>query len=59
MADSGIRLYSACLVSKNYFDFLDTPVELVSPEEDIPMPYNHQVQLAAHPSVAKVSDRRS
>jgi len=41
------------LVSKNCFDMLDAPVELVS-AEDVPMPYNHRLELAAQPSVEKV-----
>jgi pyruvate dehydrogenase E1 component beta subunit len=41
------------LVSKNCFDYLDAPVELVS-GEDVPMPYNHNLELAAQPSVDKV-----
>ena len=43
----------AWLVSRNCFDFLDAPVELVS-GEDVPMPYNHTLELAAQPSVEKV-----
>jgi pyruvate dehydrogenase E1 component beta subunit len=41
------------LVSKNCFDYLDAPVELVS-SEDVPMPYNHTLELAAQPSVEKI-----
>ncbi len=41
------------LVSRNCFDYLDAPVELVS-GEDVPMPYNHTLELAAQPSVDKV-----
>jgi len=41
------------LVSKNCFDMLDAPVELVS-AEDVPMPYNHRLELAAQPSVDKI-----
>jgi pyruvate dehydrogenase E1 component beta subunit len=41
------------LVQKNCFDWLDAPVELVS-SEDVPMPYNHHLELAAQPSVEKV-----
>jgi len=41
------------LVSRNCFDYLDAPVELVS-GEDVPMPYNHSLELAAQPSVDKV-----
>ena len=41
------------LVSKNCFDYLDAPVECVT-GEDVPMPYNHRLELAAQPSVEKV-----
>jgi pyruvate dehydrogenase E1 component beta subunit len=40
-------------VSKTCFDWLDAPVELVS-GEDVPMPYNHDLELAAQPSVEKI-----
>jgi pyruvate dehydrogenase E1 component beta subunit len=41
------------MVSRNCFDDLDAPVELVT-GEDVPMPYNHRLELAAQPSVEKV-----
>jgi pyruvate dehydrogenase E1 component beta subunit len=41
------------LISKNCFDDLDAPVEFVS-SEDVPMPYNHRLELAAQPDAAKV-----
>ncbi len=41
------------LIFKNCFDYLDAPVELVS-SEDVPMPYNHRLELAAQPSVKKI-----
>jgi pyruvate dehydrogenase E1 component beta subunit len=41
------------LVSKNCFDMLDAPVELVH-AEDVPMPYNHGLELAAQPSADKI-----
>jgi pyruvate dehydrogenase E1 component beta subunit len=41
------------LISRNCFDFLDAPVELVS-SEDVPMPYNHRLEIAAQPSVKKI-----
>ena len=41
------------LVSKNCFSYLDAPVELVS-SEDVPMPYNHNLELAAQPSNKKI-----
>ncbi|MBN2050488.1 MAG: pyruvate dehydrogenase complex E1 component subunit beta [Spirochaetales bacterium] len=41
------------LVQRHCFDDLDAPVELVS-GEDVPMPYNHRLELAAQPSVEKI-----
>jgi pyruvate dehydrogenase E1 component beta subunit len=41
------------LISKNCFDMLDAQVELVS-SEDVPMPYNHALELAVQPSVEKI-----
>ncbi len=41
------------LISKNCFDSLDAPVEVIT-SEDVPMPYNHHLELAAQPSVEKV-----
>lgn len=43
------------LISKNCFDYLDAPVEFIS-SEDVPMPYNHKLELAAQPSVDKIID---
>jgi len=43
----------AWLVSRECFDVLDAQVELVA-SEDVPMPYNHRLELAAQPSVDKV-----
>lgn len=40
-------------VSRNCFDYLDAPVELIA-SEDVPMPYNHALELAAQPSVEKI-----
>lgn len=42
-------------VSKNCFDWLDAPPEVVT-MEDVPMPYNHTLELAAQPSVEKVQE---
>jgi pyruvate dehydrogenase E1 component beta subunit len=50
---ASVGSHVAWLVSKNCFDFLDAPVEFVS-SEDVPMPYNHVLELAAQPSVDKV-----
>ena len=52
---ASVGSHVAWLVSKNCFDDLDAPVELVS-SEDVPMPYNHSLELAAQPSVAKIVD---
>ncbi len=40
-------------VTRDCFDHLDAPVELVS-LEDVPMPYNHTLELAAQPSTVKI-----
>jgi pyruvate dehydrogenase E1 component beta subunit len=45
--------YVAHLISQNCFDILDAPVEFVS-SEDVPMPYNHRLELAVQPSVEKI-----
>ena len=50
---ASVGSHLAWLVSKNCFDWLDAPVELVS-SEDVPMPYNHSLELEAQPSVDKV-----
>jgi pyruvate dehydrogenase E1 component beta subunit len=42
-------------ISKECFDFLDAPVELVACA-DVPMPYNHRLELAAQPSAAAVCE---
>ncbi len=41
------------LIARNCFDYLDAPVELVCCE-DVPMPYNHKMELAVQPSVEKI-----
>ena len=40
-------------VSKNVFDYLDAPVERVT-QEDVPLPYAHNLEVASLPTVAKV-----
>ncbi len=50
---ASVGSHMAWLVSANCFDMLDAPVELVS-SEDVPMPYNHRLELAVQPSVEKV-----
>ncbi len=52
---ASVGSHVAWLVSHNCFDELDAPVELVS-GEDVPMPYNHSLELAAQPSVEKIVD---
>ncbi len=52
---ASVGSHVAWLVSRACFDDLDAPVELVS-GEDVPMPYNHGLELAAQPSVAKIVD---
>ncbi|MHB0895987.1 MAG: pyruvate dehydrogenase complex E1 component subunit beta [Spirochaetales bacterium] len=50
---ASVGSHIAWLVSKNCFDILDAHVELVS-GEDVPMPYNHTLELAAQPSIEKI-----
>ena len=50
---ASVGSHVAWLVSKNCFDLLDAPVELVS-TADVPMPYNRTLELAAQVSVEKV-----
>jgi pyruvate dehydrogenase E1 component beta subunit len=52
---ASVGSHVAWLVSRNCFDDLDAPVELVS-GEDVPMPYNHGLELLAQPSAAKIVD---
>jgi pyruvate dehydrogenase E1 component beta subunit len=53
MPFASVGSHVAWLVSRNCFDELDAAVELVS-GEDVPMPYNHGLELAALPSVEKI-----
>ncbi|HHU13172.1 MAG TPA: pyruvate dehydrogenase complex E1 component subunit beta [Clostridiaceae bacterium] len=50
---ASVGSHVAWLVSRNCFDMLDAPVELVS-SDDVPMPYNHKLELAVQPSVEKI-----
>lgn len=50
---ASVGAYVAWLVSHRCFDRMDAQVELVT-SEDIPMPYNHQLELAAQPSIDKI-----
>jgi pyruvate dehydrogenase E1 component beta subunit len=52
---ASVGSHIAWLASKNCFDYLDAPVELVS-SEDVPMPYSKKLELAAKPSAEKVFD---
>ncbi len=52
---ASVGSHVAWLISRNCFDYLDAPVELVS-SEDVPMPYNHRLELFAQPSVEKILD---
>jgi pyruvate dehydrogenase E1 component beta subunit len=53
MPFASVGSHVAWLVSRNCFDDLDAAVELVS-GEDVPMPYNHGLELAALPSIEKI-----
>jgi pyruvate dehydrogenase E1 component beta subunit len=55
MPFASVGSHVAWLVSRNCFDDLDAAVELVS-GEDVPMPYNHSLELAALPSIEKILD---
>jgi pyruvate dehydrogenase E1 component beta subunit len=55
MPFASVGSHIAWLVSRNCFDQLDAPVEFVS-GEDVPMPYNHSLELAALPSIEKILD---
>lgn len=48
-----VASYIGWLISNRCFDDLDAPPELVV-SEDVPMPYNHNLELSAQPSVDKV-----
>ena len=52
---ASVGSHVAWLISKNCFDTLDAQVELVS-GEDVPMPYNHNLELLAQPSARKIID---
>jgi pyruvate dehydrogenase E1 component beta subunit len=55
MPFASVGSHVAWLVSHHCFDDLDAAVELVS-GEDVPMPYNHALELAAQPSIGKIVD---
>ena len=52
---ASVGSHLAWLVSRNAFDYLDAPVEMVASAE-VPMPYNHKLELAAQPQVKNIVD---
>ncbi|HDT12453.1 MAG TPA: pyruvate dehydrogenase complex E1 component subunit beta [Candidatus Marinimicrobia bacterium] len=50
---AGMASHIGWFISRNAFDHLDAPVELVT-SEDVPLPYNHTLELAAQPSTEKI-----
>lgn len=50
---ASVGSYVAYRIGTVCFDQLDAPVEFVS-SEDVPMPYNHALELAVQPSVKKI-----
>lgn len=50
---ASVASHVSWLVSSNCFDYLDAPVEIVT-SEDVPMPYNHRLELAVQPTVEKI-----
>jgi pyruvate dehydrogenase E1 component beta subunit len=50
---ASVGAYIAHRIAAVRFDSLDAPVEFVS-SEDVPMPYNHALELAVQPSAAKI-----
>ncbi len=50
---AGMASHLGFVVSSKAFDFLDAPVEIVT-MEDVPMPYNHRLELAIQPDKEKI-----
>jgi len=50
---ASVGSYIAYTISRDRFDVLDAPVELVA-SHDVPMPYNHQLELEVQPGVQKI-----
>lgn len=50
---ASVGSHVAWLISRNCFDVLDAQVEMVS-SEDVPMPYNHRMEVEVQPTVEKV-----
>jgi pyruvate dehydrogenase E1 component beta subunit len=51
--NASVGTHVGWLISKNCFDELDAQVEVIN-SEDVPLPYNHSLELAAQPSVEKI-----
>jgi len=52
---ASVGSHVAFLIGQNCFDDLDAPVSLIA-SEDVPMPYNHTLELAVQPTIAKIID---
>lgn len=50
---ASVGAYVAHRIASERFDSLDAPVEFVA-SEDVPMPYNHALELAVQPSSSKI-----
>ena len=50
---ASVGAYVAHRIATECFDLLDSPVEFVS-SEDVPMPYNHALELSVQPSADKI-----
>lgn len=51
---ASVGSHLAYTISHDRFDLLDAPVELVA-SHDVPMPYNHHLELEVQPSVKKIN----
>lgn len=51
--NAGVANYVSSLIARNCFDDLDAPVEEVT-GMDVPMPYNHTLELMVQPNVEKI-----
>jgi pyruvate dehydrogenase E1 component beta subunit len=52
---ASVGSYIGWSVSKECFDWLDAPPQVVT-MEDVPMPYNHTLELSAQPSAEKTEE---
>lgn len=50
---ASVGSYVAHRIASERFDYLDAPVASIS-SEDVPMPYNHTLELAVQPSAEKI-----